>query len=115
MLIENKALSVNDIATVRLVSGEEIVGRVTAIRDSSITITKPVHVLARMVQQDDGSVGAQIQFAPFMYSVAEAASFEFDFKKLALAPIKTNTDVATSYRAMTSDIVQPKAPGLLIP
>lgn len=114
MLIENKSLSVNDIATVRLTSGEEIVGRVTAIRDDSISLTKPVHVLARMVQGEDGAVAAQIQFAPFMYSVAESSSFEFNHAKLSLTPIKSNPDVAASYRSATSEIVQPKSPGLLI-
>jgi hypothetical protein len=117
VLIEKKSVSVNDVATIRLNSGEEIVGRVTAIsfENNQITLTKPIHVLAQMVRQDDGSVAAAIQFAPFLYSVLESSSFVFDFAKLALAPIRTNPDVTQSYLAATSSLAMPQTPGLLRP
>lgn len=104
------AVAVADIVTLRLVSGEEIVGKVTAIDATSVTITKPIHILAMMTPQ-----GAQVQFAPFLFSVLEDSGFRFEFSKLVLNPIKTGPDIKKNYIAATSPIVQPNAPGLLVP
>ncbi|RYF08874.1 MAG: hypothetical protein EOO77_24855, partial [Oxalobacteraceae bacterium] len=63
MLFENTdKISIGDITSVRLTSGEELVGKVISISDRSLTLTKPIHILAGM--QPNGSIG--IQFAPFM-------------------------------------------------
>jgi hypothetical protein len=68
MLIEKKELSVNDVAVIRLVTGEELVGKVVAVSANDITITKPVILQMQMISAKEAGIG----FAPFMVGADEA-------------------------------------------
>lgn len=110
LVSKNNTIAINDVVSLKLTSGEEIVGRVTAVEDG-ITITKPIHIVA--VMQPNGQ--AAIQFAPFLYSAPEDANFHFTAAKLALAPIKARADITKNYLEATSSIALPPKNGLVLP
>lgn len=72
MLVE-KAIEPNDIVAVKLVSGDEVIAKVTAIAaDGGFKLSKPL-VLGMQQHQDPatGKIGIGLGFAPFMLGLAE--------------------------------------------
>jgi hypothetical protein len=103
MLIEKKELSVNDVAVIRLVTGEELVGKVVAASASDITITKPVILQMQMINPKEAGIG----FAPFMVGAEEAGRYTFPHDKLVLLPMKARQDIAINYLKATTGLTMP--------
>ena len=104
-----KAPTEQDVVTIRLVSGEEIVGRISGETDTQITLTKPISIGIQMVGQNQ----AQLAFSPFMASVDDSGSLTFNKASLVTLPAKTREDVKTSYLKATSSLELPSKPGLI--
>lgn len=114
MLISKNAPAVGDVTVLRLTSGEEVVGKVVETNLGAITITKPVVLIAQMVQMGPGQPPqAQLQFAPFMVGAEEADSFSFAKDRLTVAPLKARQDIASNYLQATTGLAMPAKPGLL--
>lgn len=111
MLIEKKdTAAVNDVISFRLVTGEEIIAKLAAIDEVSITVGKPVVVQMHMVAPNQ----AGLQFAPFMATADEdTAKFRFERAKLLADPLKSRKDITAQYVKMTTGLDIPNAPGLL--
>jgi len=109
MLIENKTLAQNDVATLRLITGEEVIGKVVSVNDKEIVITRPVVIQMQMLSQSQAGLG----FVPFVVSIDEGDKFLFTFDKLICAPLKTRKDVATNYLQATSKIAIPANGGII--
>lgn len=106
MLIEkNLAPSVGDVVTIKLISGEEVVGRLQDLSAESVTLGKPIAVLIQPVE--NGQVG--LSFFPVMGSVEPEATLKFALSSLSIRPVKTGTNVTTSYTQMTSSLVLPNS------
>jgi hypothetical protein len=114
MLIEkNNNPEINDVVTIKLVSGEEVVGRLVARDIASVTLSKPIRIDIRPVNANQ--VG--LSFAPFLGSVNDP-SLQFLFSGLAIRPTKTGDDVTRNYIQATTGIVTPTAEqsaGILLP
>lgn len=108
MLIQ-KPVAEQDVVTIRLVSGEEIVGRLTTETDTQITLSKPISIGIQMVAQNQ----AQLAFSPFMASVDDGGSLTFNKASLVTLPAKTREDVKTSYIRATSSLEVPTKPSLI--
>lgn len=105
MLIEKKP-GQNDVVTLRLISGEEIVGRLALTEDKTITkITKPIVVAIQMLPGNQASLA----FMPFLASTDEDSSISFPNHALTVLPQKTRADVASKYIQATSSIEIPDA------
>mgnify|MGYP001037944961 FL=1 len=101
MIIQKKGYTTGDTVALRLLTGEEVVGKVVANDDISITITKPVSV--RTVMSPDGAV--HIAFAPFMVSVAENSDFRIALDKLLVSPLLARDEVRNRYIEATTGII----------
>lgn len=110
MLIQKKDLSINDVAVIRLITGEELVGKVTAVSATDITITKPVILQMQMINPKEAGIG----FAPFMVGAEEAGHYTFPHDKLVLLPMKARQDIATNYLKATTSLQMPSNPGLIL-
>lgn len=118
MLIQNRSLKVGDVASLKLITGDEVIGRVVEQGPSAITLAKPIHLMMQMVQTAPGMPPqAALQFAPFMVGAPEDGNFTFEQTKLLVHPVPAREDVAKNYTAATSSIVpataMPGAAGLI--
>ena len=93
MLIE-KPISLGDIVSFKLNSGEELVARMDDETPTEYTLFKPMVLIA----QNNG-----LGLAPFMFGVSPDAKFKLQAHAVScMAP--TESDIANQYTASTSNI-----------
>ena len=107
MLIEKKpTVAVNDTISFRLTTGEEIIGKLTALEDNAITVSKPIIAQMQMVAPNQ----AALAFAPFMATADEDMTrFRFERAHLVCDPIKPRKDISAQYVKMTTGLEIPAA------
>lgn len=93
MLIE-APYKVGDTVSVKLSSGEEIIGRLDAEDSNTITLNKPMAIMA--TQQGIG-------LAPFMFSVSQDTKLKFNNNQI-LVMVKTMQDISNQYTQSTTGI-----------
>ena len=94
MLIETP-YKVTDIITLKVLGGDEVVGRLTAIEGSNVTISKPHAVM--MGQQGFGLV-------PYIMTAGPDVKVEFKSEHI-FSVVKTFDGVAKEYIKQTSGIM----------
>ena len=102
MLVE-KAYKVNDIITVSLISGQEVLGKLVSEDDNVVVIQRPLTVAF-------GPQGAAFQ--PFTVTGDSEGKVSFSAAKI-VATLKTNKETTEAYRAATSGLVVPEKGGLI--
>lgn len=85
---------VNDTVTVKTAAGEEIIGRFVEENDKTITLNKPLALMA--TQQGVG-------LAPFAFTIPQDAKIALN-KNAVLFVHKTDNDMAKQYIQSTSGI-----------
>lgn len=109
MLIEKKAVSPNDIVVFRILTGEEIIGKVVSLNEANggesreITVARPIVLQMQMVAPNQ----AGIAFAPFMVGAEEDGKYTFSYAKLLLKPMAARKDVANNYLKATTGLEMP--------
>jgi hypothetical protein len=103
MLIE-KSWKVDDICTVKMSSGEEIITKIVAADDSSITMSKPLSV---QISQDPQTGRVGLQMVPgFALTVGLDAKLKVGLNNVMfVAP--TEESIKKSYLANTSSLAIP--------
>lgn len=96
MLIE-APFKTGDTVSLKLTSGEEVVGRFDTTADGNVTLIKPMMLI--MQQQGLG-------LGPFMFSVAPDTKFQFRSNSISCMA-KTETDIAKQYTQSTTGIALP--------
>jgi hypothetical protein len=110
VFIEKKdSVAIGEVAALRLVTGEEIIGKVVENSIGSITLTKPVVLQMQMVAPNQAGIG----FAPFMVGTDEDSRFTIGLDKLIVHPMKARKDIAANYTQATTGIAVPQAPGII--
>lgn len=107
-MLLNTAPKVSDIVTIRLYTGEEVIGRMESRSDNTVTLKKPVVL---HVQQTPS--GLDVRFGALLVS-AEADTVTFHISALSFAPLLTREDLKQGYQQATSTIVTPPS-GLITP
>lgn len=102
MLVENK-YKVNDIVTIALISGQEVLGKLTKYTDTVISINRPLTIAF-------SAQGAAFQ--PFTLTGDSDGEIDFNRDKVVVI-LKTNKHTADAYRAATSGLVVPEKSGLI--
>ena len=102
MLVE-KSYKLNDIVTLALASGQEVLGKLVKEDDSSIVLTRPLTIAF-------GPQGAAFQ--PFTMTGDSEGEVSF-IKDKVVAILKTNRETTDGYRAATSGLVVPEKGGLI--
>jgi hypothetical protein len=101
MLIERNNNPVEgDIVTIKLTSGEEIVGKLVARSIDSISLAKPVQISMQPV----GPKQVGLAFLPVLGSVADA-TIQVPLSAMVIRPVKTGEDVRLNYIQATTGIV----------
>jgi hypothetical protein len=110
MLIDKQTiLAAGDIITLKLLSSEEIVGRLVDQQHDYITISKPVLVALQPVSAKQMG----LSFLPVLGSVEPETTLQVPVNALALRPVKTGPSVTSSYIQMTSGLITPSGNGLI--
>lgn len=103
MLIE-KQPELNDIVTIKLNSGDEVVGKLVNRAIDSISLAKPIKIAVQPISANQ--VG--LAFVPLLGSVQDA-NIVFHYSGMAIRPVTTGDDVKRNYIQATSGIVTPTA------
>mgnify|MGYP006078422587 FL=1 len=93
MLIE-APYKVGDVVSLKLSSGEEILGRLEAEVENNVTLKKPMVLIA----QEKG-----LGLAPFMFSVSPDGKFVMKANAVSCVA-KTESEISKQYMAQTSGI-----------
>src|SRR3954464_7914636 len=102
MLTEKSSIvAINDVVTVKLLSGEEIVGRLTKLGEGSITLAKPVLITLQPMNQTQMGLA----FQPVLGSVEPDTTLTIAETSIAIKPVKTGKQVLGNYIEMTSSII----------
>src|ERR1044072_6935651 len=102
MLIEKRnAPEVNDIVTIKLVSGDEIVGRLSERTTETITLSKPVQIVMHPIGQNKMGLA----FQPVLGSISDQVSMQFNTATIAIRPVKTSDVVTRNYIQATTGLV----------
>lgn len=115
MLIEKKehGLVPNDIVVTRLVTGEELVGKLIesydALKSDFLVLTKPVLLQMQMISAQQAGIG----FAPFMVGVDEDGRFAIGTDKLLVQPMRARKELAANYTQATTGLTIPATPGII--
>lgn len=83
-----------DVVSIKLSSGEEMVANLVKETETSVTVTKPLMLVA-----GDGGMG----LAPYMFTVAPDSKYELRLNSI-ITVVKTAEDTAKMYTTQTSGI-----------
>jgi len=93
MLIE-KQISVGDVVTLKLVSGEEIIARYDGETANAIRLDKPLALVAG---------GKSLGMIPYIF-LGDATSILLNKSAVAVGPMQSKKDAATQYLEGTTGI-----------
>lgn len=101
----------NSIVTIKLISGEEIVGKQVDRTIDAVTLAKPIQIGMQQVGNQMG-----LGFMPVLGSV-DGDNIKFYFSGMSIRPVKTGKNVEDNYRQATNDsgLILPQSPGLIVP
>lgn len=108
MLI-SKPIAAQDIVSLRLNTGEEIIGRFVEDTKESVTIKSPASVQLR--QLPNGELGMSL--VPLMVTAGEDVEISFQRNCVQVLPMRPRKDIAAQYQQATSPIATPPS-GLII-
>lgn len=91
---------INDIVTIKLSSGEEIVGKLTERTIDSVFLAKPVQIIMQPV----GPKQMGLAFHPVLGSVGDVV-MQFPLANLTIRPVKTGEDVMRNYIQATTGLL----------
>lgn len=113
MLIEkNTAPRLGDIVTIKLSSGEEIVGKLTERTTETVFLAKPVQI----VMQPIAPQKMGLAFHPVLGSTSDTATMQFPLAQMSIWPIRTSDDVMRNYiQATTGLMTADQIPSLIQP
>lgn len=103
LLDKAQVVDINDVVTILLVGGEEIVGKLIERTSESVSLAKPIRVVLEPIHQ--GQVGVSV--LPVLGSVSEMSSVQIPFSAMAIRPLKTGEDLRRKYLEITSGLVTP--------
>lgn len=103
MLIKT-TYTANDIVTIALMSGQEVLGKFTSEDDTTIVLNQPLTIAF-------GQQGAAFQ----TFTVSGDASGDVAFRQDKIVSVlKTNNETTEAYKSATSSIVLPEKQGLIV-
>ena len=109
MFIEKRsAPEINDVVTLKLMSGEEVIGKLTDRTMDSVFLTKPVQIVMQPIATNQ----LGLAFQPILGSVHDAV-MQFPFSGMAIRPVKTGEEVTRNYIQATTGLLTAKADSLL--
>lgn len=107
MLLANSNYKINDIVTLKLSNGEELVGKLAERTDTEITLVRP---LVFTMHPQNG----QAMLVPWLMSINPLGTDPISINRSNILTItKTMKDIADSYIESTSGIVK-APPGLVL-
>lgn len=98
-MIIQKPIEDNSIVTLRLVTGETIIGRLKTRNDKHIVMNKPLMIHARL---ENNQVG--LEFHPFILT-SEDENFTLPLTGILVEPSRPSKDLLENYQKITSSII----------
>lgn len=108
MLIEKK-LNEGDVASVKLMSGEELVGTVVTVEP--LTLRKPIVLGMQQQQSATGEIEVGMAFGPFMLAIGDDAKVTVE-KGTYIAVVKARDEIKQAYIKSTTGLAVP--PSLIV-
>jgi hypothetical protein len=110
MLSIKNSYGVDDIVSIKLTNGDEIIGKCVFVDDKTITVTKP---LLMVLGQDPNTGRPGISMAPFWMLGADPTSNYTINHSQIICTLKSNSDASKGYIAQTTGLTIPSGGGLI--
>lgn len=117
MLIQKSAASEpnnGDIVTLKLLTGEEIIGKMSAntglFTDGYVVVDKPV-----VLQVSPTPKGLAMAFTPVLFAGEENASLKVFKAQIAIGPVKARQEIAAQFIKSTTGLEVPINGGIIQP
>ena len=105
MLIQ-PTTGVNDVSSIKLSNGDEIIAKITDITDQTVTVIRP---LLMVLSQDPRTGQPGVQMAPFWIMGGDKDSKYPINRNHIICMIKANKDAASNYTEMTTGLMVPSS------
>lgn len=110
MITIKPTYAVDDVVSIKLANGDEIIGKCTAVDDKTITITRP---LLMVLSQDPNTGRPGISMAPFwMLGSEPTAKYTISHNQIICA-LKSNSEAMKGYISQTTGLTMPGGSGLI--
>jgi hypothetical protein len=110
MLIEKKSVNTGEAVVLRLVTGEEIIGKLVEQTGMVIILYRPQIVHVQFTQ----SGAAGVALIPLMVSADNDDRVEIPVDRILVQPLKPKRELADEYQRQTSSIVTPPSNKLIV-
>ena len=94
-MLVNQTVSANDVITIRLISGEEIIAKFVSEESTTFTLSKPLML---------ANNGQAMVLTPFLMTAERIDAVPFLKTALVIPPTKTQAKVKASYIEFTTGI-----------
>lgn len=109
MLIKKQGWELNDICSIKMITAEEIIGKITDKSDGTITVSKPL-VLQVQVDQRTGQAGMTL-IPTFVMGVGVDAKVTLKDAHIICVTL-ADDEIAQGYLRQTSSIAMPETGGI---
>lgn len=104
MIIGKSTVSINEVVFIRLVTGEEVIGRLAEGPANTITLAKP-----RVMHFGQTPNGIQAGMGPIAMTINQDATVSFPITGLLALPVPVQKNVEEAYTQDTSGILPASA------
>ena len=105
MLIEKK-LSVGDVVSLKLLSGEELIGKLKSMGETILVVSKPLVITIGAVPGPNGTVQHGLQLVPFMFGLNDSDDVTISLANV-ITRVKTRDEIKQAYIKETTGIEAP--------
>lgn len=102
-MIVKKDFEIGTVVSLKLVSGEEVVGKIVAQDETIISLKQPYSMVMMTDPRNPGQ--GYVSFAPFMVGIEQNVNIDFA-KSNIVAQAKAGDEATKKYQSATSPIAQ---------
>jgi hypothetical protein len=110
MLTIKPTYAVDDVVSIKLANGDEIIAKCVAVDDKAITVTRP---LLMILSQDPATGRPAISMAPFWMLGAEPTGKYTISHDQIICTLKSNSESMKGYISQTTGLAMPGGSGLI--
>lgn len=106
MLVSKQIDYTNRVVALKLITGEEVIARVTQVTDTTLTLKRPLSMVMMQGGEEDESQGS-VAFAPWMLAIPEDALVELSKDRIVYVH-EARKDAAEQWVSAVGDYDGPR-------
>jgi len=113
-MLKSNTLAIQDVAALKLMSGEELIGKVVSLDEKEIVISNPaILVMQRQQNPQTGEVEAGMAWGPFMMALDDEANLTVSMAGV-VSKFKARKEISDAYNVNNSSLELPQKSSIII-